>query len=399
MSTVPATRAESTGVARWQTPALIAGIAGIVLSAVGAFLAPVDFFRAYLTSWLFWFSIAGGSVGVLCLQYITGGEWGLMIRRPLGAASRAVWVIAVLIIPLIFGMKQIFPWADPAWPKFHEVQQQKGFYLNPTLFWIRQAIYFAFLLIWAWRIRVLSLEFYKNRSPFTELSRRKWAASGLVLIVLVMTFFSIDWLMSIEPQWSSTMFGITFLVGCGLSAFAFVTFFLSRLARTAAMEGVLKPMHLRDLGNLLLTFVMFYAYTSFSEFLLIWYANIHEEIPHYIWREHGVWGFLALVVVVFHFFLPFFLLLMRGIKDRPETIGAVTVVILVVRYVAIYWLAGPAWYAEHFHYHWTALTSLLGIGGLWLFEFIRQLKGQTIIPIHETWVEEAIREGALKVNA
>ena len=171
MSTVPESRAESTGVARWQTPALIAGVVGIVLSAVGAFLTPAEFFRAYLTSWLFWFSIAGGSVGVLCLQYITGGEWGLMIRRPLGAASRAVWVIAVLIIPLIFGMKQIFPWADPAWPKFYEVQQQKGFYLNPTLFWIRQAIYFAFLLIWAWRIRVLSLEFYKNRSPFTELSQ------------------------------------------------------------------------------------------------------------------------------------------------------------------------------------------------------------------------------------
>jgi hypothetical protein len=195
------------------------------------------------------------------------------------------------------------------------------------------------------------------------------------------------------------MFGITFLVGCGLSAFAFVTFFLSRLARTSAMEGVLKPMHLRDLGNLLLTFVMFYAYTSFSEFLLIWYANLNEEIPHYLWREHGVWGVLAVLIVVFHFFLPFFLLLMRGIKDRPETIGAVTVVILVIRYVAIYWLAAPAWYGGNFHYPWTALTSLVGIGGLWLFEFIRQLKGQTIIPIHETWVEEAIREGALKVNA
>ena len=391
--------AESTGIVRWQTPALVVGIAGAVLSAIGAFVAPVDFFRAYLTSWLFWFSIAGGSVAVLCLQYITGGEWGLMIRRPLGAASRSVWMLAVLVVPMIFGMKQIFFWADPSWPKFHEIQQQKGFYLNPTAFWIRNAVYFAFLLIWAWRIRVLSLEFYKTRSPFTELSRRKWAASGLVLIVVVMTFFSIDWLMSIEPQWSSTMFGITFLVGCGLSAFAFVTFFLSRLARTPAMEGVLKPMHLRDLGNLLLAFVMFYAYTSFSEFLLIWYANLREEIPHYLWREHGAWGFIALLVVVFHFFLPFFLLLMRGIKDRPETIGWVTVIILVIRYVAIYWLAAPAWYAEHFHYHWTALTTLLGIGGLWLFEFIRQLKGQTIIPIHETWVEEAIREGALKVNA
>jgi len=399
MTNVPASAPETTGIGRWQMPALVVGVVGIAISIAGWIFAPVDFFRSYLTSWLFWFSIAGGSVGVLCLQYITGGEWGLMIRRPLGAASRAMWVIAVLVLPLIFGMQHVFPWANPAWPKYHEIQELKGFYLKPTLFWIRQAIYFAFFLIWSWRIRVLSLQFYQDRSPFTELSRRKWAATGLVAVVLVMTFFSIDWLMSIEPGWSSTMFGITFLVGCGLSAFAFVTFFLSRLARTPAMADVLKPMHLRDLGNLLLAFVMFYAYTSFSEYLLIWYANLHEEIPHLLYREQGAWGFVALLVVVFHFFLPFFLLLMRGIKDRPETIGWVTVIILVVRYVAIYWLAAPGWYEDHFHYHWTAFASLLGIGGLWLFEFIRQLKGQTIIPIHETWVEEAIREGALKVNA
>ena len=136
--------ADSTGITRWQTPALVVGVVGAVLSAIGAFMKPEDFFRAYLTSWLFWFSIAGGSVGVLCLQYITGGEWGLMIRRPLGAASRSVWMLAVLVIPLVFGMAKVFPWADPSWPKFHEIQQQKGFYLNPTAFWVRNAIYFAF---------------------------------------------------------------------------------------------------------------------------------------------------------------------------------------------------------------------------------------------------------------
>ena len=219
------------------------------------------------------------------------------------------------------------------------------------------------------------------------------------MIVLTLTFASIDWMMSIEPKWNSTMYGITFTVGCGLSAFAFVTFFLSRMADTPAMAGILKPSHLRDLGNLMLAFVMFYAYTAFSEFLLIWYANIHEEIPHYLIREHGGWGFLALMIVLFHFFLPFFMLLMRSIKDRPDTIAIVTVVVIVMRYVAIYWLVAPSWYGEHFHYSIWNLTSLIGIGGIWLYAFIDQLKGQTIIPIHETWVEEAIREGAVRVNA
>src|SRR5438105_13159395 len=191
------------------------------------------------------------------------------------------------------------------------------------------------------------------------------------------------------------MYRIAFSVGCGLSAFAFVTFFLSRLATTEAMAGILKPSHLRDLGNLMLAFVMFYAYTAFSEFLLIWYANTHEEIPHYLVREQGVWGAIAFIIVAFHFFLPFFLLLMRPIKDRPQTIAVVTVIIIVMRYIAIYWLVAPSWYGEHFAYSWMDLSSLIGIGGIWLWAFIGQLKGQTIIPIHETWVEEAIREGAL----
>jgi hypothetical protein len=195
------------------------------------------------------------------------------------------------------------------------------------------------------------------------------------------------------------MYGITFTVGCALSAFAFVTFFLSQLARTGAMAGILKPSHLRDLGNLLLAFVMFYAYTAFSEFLLIWYGNMHEEIPHYLIREHGVWGVLAFSLVIFHFFLPFFMLLMRPIKDRPQTIAIVTVIIIVMRYVAIYWLVAPSWYGEEFHYSWMDFTSLIGIGGIWMFAFIHELKGQTIIPIHETWVEEALREGALRVHA
>jgi hypothetical protein len=395
----PDTHQAATGIARFQPIALAVGVLGIAVSIVGFVTNRPQFFRSWLPSYLFWFSIVAGALAVLMLQYVTGGEWGLLIRRPLGAAARTMWVMLVLFVPVALGVREIFPWANEGWEGFHEVHAAKGGYLNPKFFFIRVAIYFAFFLVWAWRIRVLSLEFYRTRSPYTELSRRKWAASGIVLVVLAMTFLSIDWMMSTEPKWSSTMYGITFTVGCGLSAFAFVTFFLSRLAQTTAMSEVLRPMHLRDLGNLMLAFVMFYAYTSFSEYLLIWYANLHEEIPHYLVRQHGTWGVLAAMLILFHFFLPFFMLLMRSIKDRPQTIGVVTVIIIVMRYIAIYWLVAPSWYGEHFTYSWMDLSSLIGIGGLWLWAFIGQLKGQTIIPIHETWVEEAIREGALKVNA
>jgi hypothetical protein len=401
VTTAPSSSSSTaTGIARWQRPSLVIGILGLAVSAAGLFVPSwrVDFFRSWLTSYIFWFSIAGGCLGLLMLQYVTGGEWGLMIRRPLGAAARTMPLMVLLFIPIVIGVRSIYPWAVPGFFEEHNIASKK-LWLAPGRFAIFAAIYFAFWIVWAWRVRVLSLRFYEDRAPETELTRRKWAASGLVMIVLTLTFASVDWMMSIEPMWYSTMYGIIFVVGCALSAITFVTFFLSRIAGTPAMNDVLKPMHLRDLGNLTLTFVMFYAYTAFSEFLLVWYGNIREEIPHYLWRERGTWGFLAMLVVLFHFFLPFFLLLLRPIKDRASTIGVVSILLLVMRYVTIYWTVAPSWTHDEFHFSIFALTTLVGIGGIWMWSFIGQLKGQSIIPIHETWVEEAIREGAVKIHA
>lgn len=390
----PANSTTSTGIATWQTPALIAGIIGTIACAIGYFIDPQTFFRSYLSGFLFWFSIVAGSLGVLCLQYVTGGEWGILIRRPLGAAARTTTWMIVFFIPVVLGMKYIYVWTDPAIVAHDAVLSGKTWYLNTGGFLIRAAVYFALWILWAWRIRYLSLRFYEDRSPYTELSRRKWAASGLVMIIMTLTFTGIDWVMSLEPRWYSTMFGINFFISAGLAAFAFVTFFLTRLADSPAMADILKPNHFRDLGNLMLAFVMLWAYTQFSEFLLMWYANLKDEIPYYLVRRAGVWGAISTFLVIFHFFLPFFLLLMRAIKDRPATIGVVAIVILVARYAGIIWLTQPAWSREHFHYSWMALASLVGVGGLWLYLFLGQLKGQTIIPIHETWVEEVLRERA-----
>ena len=392
-------RTTATGIDRWRKPSFVIGVIGLALSLAGYFINPETFFHAYLPSFLFWFSIVAGSLAVLMLQYVTGGEWGLMIRRPLGASARTMLWMVLFFIPILFGMKYLYPWTDTAWAMADENVRKKLDWLNLKRFIIFAALYFTLWNLWAWRIRMLSLKFYEDRSPYTELKRRKWAASGLVMIVLTLTFASIDWMLSTEPRFSSTIYGITFVAGCALSALAFVTFFFAQLAHTDAMRDVLKPTHFRDLGNLMLTFVMFYAYTTFSEFLLIWYANIHEEIPHYLVRNSGTWGVIAFCMAMFHFFLPFGLLLMRPIKDKPKTIAVVAVIVIVMRYVAIYWLVAPSWYHEHFTWSWMDLTSLLGIGGIWISAFIGQLRGQTIIPIHETWVEEAIREGALKVNA
>lgn len=392
--TVKTESSASTGLARFQKPSLIVGIVGAILCVVGWATDPVTFYHAYLPGYLFWFQIVAGSLAVLMLQYMTGGEWGILIRRPLGAAARTMGWMAVFFLPIAIGMKHIYSWTDVNLVAHDPVLQAKSAYLNPTFFLIRTAVYFACWILWAWRIRILSLRFYEDRSPYTELSRSRWAGSGLPMIVLTLTFAGIDWAMSLEPKWSSTMYGINFLIGAGLAAFAFVTFFLTRLADTQAMKDILRPNHFRDLGNLLLAFVMLWAYTAFSEYLLIWYSNIKEEIPHYLIRQTGVWGVIAMLLIVFHFFLPFFLLLVRSIKDKPATIGVVAIVVLFARYVGTYWSTEPAFSGAHFHISWMAPAALAAVGGFWLYLFIGQLKGQTIIPIHETWVEEAVREGA-----
>lgn len=388
-------RVKVTGIARAQIPALAIGLLGIGGTIAGFIINADAFYKAWLPAYIFWFLIAAGSLAVLMLQYVTGGEWGLLIRRPLGAAARTIPLFILFGIPIALGLPHIYEWARPEAAQDH-LLAQKALWLNSRDWIIRSLIYFALWSLWAWRIRVLSLKFYEDRSPYTELSRRKWSASGLLMIVLTLTLVSVDWVMSLEPKWYSSMFGISFTIGAGLSAFAFVTFFLVLISGTKAMADILKPSHFRDLGNLMLAFTMLWAYTAFSQFLLIWYGNIKEETPYYLKRMHGGWGLMAAALVVFHFFLPFFLLLMRAIKDRPKTIAIVTVIMLLMRFVDINWLVTPAHYPHHFHFSWITLFAFLGIGGLWLAAFIWQLKGQTIIPIHETWVDEAIREGALQ---
>jgi hypothetical protein len=392
-------RPDATGIARAQMPSLVIGIIGAIACVAGFVINRDEFFKAYLPSYIFWFEINAGALAILMLQYVTGGEWGVLIRRPLGAAARSMFIMVLFFIPIAIGMQHIYPWADPDIVAHDSVLQAKQIYLNRTFFLGRAAFFFGCWLLWAWRIRALSLRFYEDRAPETELARRKWAALGLPMIVLTLTFTAIDWVMSLEPKWYSSMFGITFVVSCGLSAYAYVTFLLTQLAKTKAMAGILKPSHFRDLGNLMLAFVMFWAYTGFSQFLLIWYGNIREEVPYYLKREHGMWGFIALMLILFHFFLPFFMLLMRSIKDRPQTIAIVAVIILAMRYIHTYWLIGPAYYGDRFYFSWMSIAALLAISGIWFWAFVNQLKGQTIIPIHETWVDEAIREGRLTVNA
>ncbi|MGZ8709845.1 MAG: hypothetical protein ACXW28_06440, partial [Thermoanaerobaculia bacterium] len=243
MATSTSTSAAATGIARAQTPALIVGVLGIIGAVIGFLTNAPEFFRAWLAPFVFWFLIAAGALAVLCLQYTTGGEWGVLIRRPLGAAARTLTLFLLFGLPLIFGLPHIYDWANPDQVAHDLLLQKKQLWLNPMGWGVRALVYFVLWALWAWRIRQLSLEFAKTRSPYVELSRRKWAASGILVMVMTLTLASVDWVMSLEPKWYSSMFGIAFTVGAVLSAFAFVTFFLTLLSKTKAMDDILKSSH------------------------------------------------------------------------------------------------------------------------------------------------------------
>ncbi|HVT44070.1 MAG TPA: hypothetical protein VMT00_06745 [Thermoanaerobaculia bacterium] len=374
----------------FQKPALIAGIIGVVVSAAGAVVAPVELFRSYLIAFVFITSLSVGSLAVLMLQYLTGGVWGVLLRRPLEAAARVLPFTAVAFIPVIFGIHSIYEWSHEDVVRTDALLHQKAAYLNTPFFILRSAIYFALWLTATWLLTRWSVrqERADEPSPWRGLKMRHVSAAGLIILALTLTFASVDWLMSITPHWFSTMYGLSFMIATALTAFAFVVIVAVLLARDEPFASIVEPGNFRDFGNLLFAFVMLWAYTTFGEFLLIWYGNLREEVPWYLVRSRGGWGFVSLLLIVFHFFLPFFVLLMRAIKDRPRTVGMVAALVLAMRFVHIVWLVRPN-YDATFRLHWLDPVTLVGLFGLWLYFFIGQLRRKPLLPQYEPYVQEA----------
>jgi hypothetical protein len=345
--------------------AVIAGLAALALSAAGWMFDPGQFYRSYLVSYLLWLGIALGSVSLLMIFHMTGGNWGLLTRRLFESGSRTIPLMLVLIAPVLIGIPHLYIWSQAEAVRGSHALQHKAAYLNNTAFLIRTAFYF---IVW------LGLTMLLNRRT-EPVGRRlqKISGPGLVLHGFVVTFAVIDWVMSLEPEWFSTMFGAMFLVGQLLSALAFGIIILLWLAEERETVLIARPSRLLDLGNLMLAFVMLWAYTSFSQFLIIWAGNLPEENPWYIHRLSGGWEWIALLLVVFHFAVPFLLLLSRYVKRRVGLLCTIAASMIVMRFVDIFWNVQPA-HATSLHVHWLDGATLVGVGGIWVGTFLWQLR-------------------------
>jgi hypothetical protein len=374
-------------VGRLQQSALIAGIFALAITAFGAVGNPAQFYRSYLVGFLFVAGVTLGCLGLLMLQHLTGGHWGVLIRRPLESATRTLPVLAVLFLPVACGLRRLYVWTGQMEKPLSKFQVS---YLTIPFFLTRAAIYFGI-----WLLLILLLNSWSLRQDGTgdrALRRRLQLLSGpgIVLYVFTMTFAAVDWVMSLAPHWSSTIYGFLFVGGQAVSAMALMIAVAVFLARSEPMSGILQPRHLHDLGKLLFAFVMLWAYFAFSQLLIIWAANLPEEIPFYLKRLHGGWGMLGILILLFHFVLPFFLLLSRDIKRSARLLPRLAIAIIFLRLVDLFWMTAPEFSPDAFRVTWMDVTAPIGIGGIWLAYFAWQLKGRPLLPLGDPELAQAI---------
>jgi hypothetical protein len=366
----------------FQRPAWLVTLVGLALAALGAFLGLEQFWRSYLLAFVFWLEVALGCLGMAMLHHLAGGRWSAHIRRLMETGAMTLPLMGLLFVPLLFALTTLYPWMSAEHILQSERLQQKELYLNTPFFLARAALYFAVWLGLAYFLNRWSLAQDRTGDPALATRMRRLSAVGLLLYVLTATFAAYDWLMSLEPEWFSSIYGLLFLAGQGLAALALAIIGL-RFLSPAHPTGADRLPALNDLGNLLLGFVMIWAYFSFSQFLIIWSADIPEEAIWYYRRSQGGWLTIGVLLIAFHLALPFFLLLSRRIKRKPQWLTALAVLIFAARWLDLFWLIMPAFYPDELHLHWLDLVLLVAMGGGWIAVFLRLWTGKSPWPRHD----------------
>ena len=377
----------------WRTRSFAVGIAGALLCLVGLFVSPFQFYRSYLWAYLYIVGLSVGSLAWLMLQYITGGNWGMVIRRPCEAAARTLPLVALMFLPILIGIPNLYDWSHAAKVAADPDLQHKHLYLNVPFFLGRAALYLGGWTLIGWLFSKWGKQEDTEGHNAVHGKFAKLAPPGLIFWALSVTFMSIDWVMSVNPKWFSTMFGLLFMASQGLTSMAFLIALMVFLSKRKPMSDVLTARHLHDLGKFLLALVMVWAYFSFSQFLIIWAGNLPEEIPWYMTRLNGGWEYVALLLVFGHFALPFALLLSRDLKRNFKLLAGIAGFILCMRLVDLYWLVAPDFRKASFGLSWMDFAAPMGLIGLWLAFFLWQLEKRPLMPINNPNLEEALQHG------
>ena len=379
-------------VGRLQQRALTVGGVALLVSILGAVRTPGLFYQSYLMSFMLILGLTLGSLGLVMLQHLTSGHWGIIIRRPLESATRTLPLLVAFFLPIMFaGMKYLYgPWLDPERVKEEPLSDFQQKYLTHGGFITRAVIYFAVWLLLMALFNGWSKQQDANQTDRALRRRLKMLAGpGIILYVFVMSFAAIDWVMSLSPHWASTIYGFLFVAGQLISSMSLMIAVVVLLARAEPFASVLQRRHLHDLGKLLLAFVMLWAYFDFSQLLIIWSGNLPEEISFYRSRLYGGWGVVAVIVLVFHFFVPFFLLLSEDVKRNAKVLPKIAVWLIFMRLVDLFWMTRPEFTSRAVP-TWLDVVLPIALGGLWLGYFAFNLKQLPLLPLGDPKLAEAI---------
>jgi hypothetical protein len=376
---------------RLQQRFLIIGLVGLIATVIGYFTDYEQFFRSYLLAFTFWIGLPLGCIGVLMIHHVGGGTWAFSIRRLLEAGSRTLPLMFLLSLPILFlGLHDLYEWTHHEVVAHDEILLHKAPYLNEPFFIIRTVFYFIVWGILAFYLNRWSLLQDQTTETYPTHRLQIMSGPGIVLFFLTVTMASIDWLMSLEPHWFSTIFGVIYIVGMGLMTWGFMYLVALPLSRRKPLEGLITEQRLRDLGTFMLACVMLWAYTSFSQLLIIWSANLPEEITWFITRLEGGWEYIGYGMILFHFAVPFLFLISSTMKAKTQLLSFLAIGLIFMRLVDLYWIIAPAFTkvpADHgpsFHstgiaFHWLDLAIPVGIGGILISLFFSQLKKRTLI--------------------
>jgi hypothetical protein len=360
------------------------GAVGMAGGIAGWVLAPRDFFVSYLFAQFFFLGLSLGALGLLMIHHLTSGYWGYSVRRFLESAVGNLPLMAVLFVPVFFGLPDLYPWKNASVVAGDEILHSRLYYLNTPGYVIRTIVVFAvwivmarFLLKWS-----AAQDVTVSVEPTRKL--RTLSGPGLVIYPVTMTFAAVDWLMSLEKDWYSTMFAVMICIGQILSALAFVILLVCCATRSRQLQPIISIEDtLHKIGNLLLAFTMMWAYLEFGQLLITWSGNLPHEISWYLNRVAGGWRWVCLFLFFFNFFIPFFLLLMRPIKRRAQTLASVAACILAAHIADVWWTIAPSLHREHFYFTWWAIVTFVGIGGIWSAAFLWNLRRRPVVPLND----------------
>lgn len=391
MTTTETYQAPDATVSGLQRFGTIAAVVGLVLTGAGFLMAGLDrFYEAYLVAYTFWMGVVLGSMALLMVQHLSGGAWGVVIRRPLEAAVRTLPLMALLFLPILAGMGHLYHWSHADAVANDPILQAKAPYLNPTFFVVRQILYFSIWITMGTLLTRWSTEHDRTGDPALLSKLGRLSGGGLVVYGFSVSFAALDWTMSVNPHWFSTMWGFLYMGGQGLSAFAFAIVVLVMLAQRPPLDRVITQHHLHDLGKLLFAFLMLWAYLSFSQFLIIWSANTVEEIPHYLTRWDGGWQYVSVFIIVLHFIVPYVLLLSRDLKRNATRLRVIATWLISVRVVEYYWHVAPEFHGAGFSPTLLDLALPIAIGGIFLTLYAVNLKAQPLLPINDPGLAKAL---------